>query len=235
MNKQQINRSEPTYFSILPADVRYSRQLTPMAKIIYAELTSLASKNGKCWPSNQYFADLYDVQPTTVSEWINSLFKAGFINISGAESKNRRISIANIIKKKSKLPSEEAEAKPSEKVEHNNTSNNNKNNISETSKTSSQPFNFSNYITSILQNSKEKKNWTRYFAAYFLKRKGLTFNSAASVEGAMKQHYTWAKQLGEFTGDMDKIKEAFNRAENLVVNGQKVDWKLSTVVKMISQ
>jgi hypothetical protein len=97
------------------------------------------------------------------------------------------------------------------------------------------PFSFSGYIESVLRSSKESKNWARYFAAYFLKRKGITFNSAASVEATMRRHYRAAKELGQFTGDMDRVARAFTSAENLVVNGQHVNWGLETVVKQLTK
>ena len=73
---------QPNYYSILTAEVRYDKELTPNAKLLYSEITCLTNKNGKCWASNGYFAELYNVSPITISRWINQLAKKGYISIS---------------------------------------------------------------------------------------------------------------------------------------------------------
>ena len=50
----------PSYYAILPANVRYDKNLKPMEKILYAEITALSNKNGYCSASNSYFAKLYE-------------------------------------------------------------------------------------------------------------------------------------------------------------------------------
>ena len=72
---------QPNYYSILTASVRYDKDLTPNAKLLYSEITALSSKTGKCWASNGYFANLYNVSNTTISRWVNQLAKKGFINV----------------------------------------------------------------------------------------------------------------------------------------------------------
>ena len=72
-------KEQPTYFAVLTADVRYSKVLKPMEKLIYAEITALTNMNGQCWATNRYFAELYGVDKATVGRWIASLAKQGFI------------------------------------------------------------------------------------------------------------------------------------------------------------
>ena len=57
----------PAYYAILTAKIRYDRNLKANEKLIYAEITALANKEGYCHASNKYFSDLYDVTPQTVS------------------------------------------------------------------------------------------------------------------------------------------------------------------------
>ena len=71
--------NKPGYFAILPAKVRYDETLTPNAKLLFAEITALTNSKGFCWASNRYFAQLYNVRIETVSVWISSLEKQGFI------------------------------------------------------------------------------------------------------------------------------------------------------------
>jgi len=71
---------KPAYYGILPANIRYCKNLSPMEKIMYSEITSLMQKEGYCYASNSYFAELYDVHVKTVSTWINNLKKYRYIS-----------------------------------------------------------------------------------------------------------------------------------------------------------
>jgi len=71
---------EPSYYAIIPANIRYDERLTPNAKLLYSEITSLCNKEGFCWANNRYFSELYNVRIETVSVWINSLIKCGHID-----------------------------------------------------------------------------------------------------------------------------------------------------------
>ncbi|EGQ3836028.1 DnaD domain protein, partial [Staphylococcus pseudintermedius] len=70
---------QPNYYSIIPANVRYDKELKPMEIIMYGEITALANKYGYAYASNSYFADLYQVHKKTVSNWINHLKEKGYI------------------------------------------------------------------------------------------------------------------------------------------------------------
>lgn len=61
--------------------MRYNTNLKSTEKLIYGEITSLTNKNGYCFASNRYFANLYNVTLHTVSQWISHLEKLGYINI----------------------------------------------------------------------------------------------------------------------------------------------------------
>lgn len=69
----------PNYYAILPANVRYDDNLKDKAKLLYAEITSLSNKDGKCWASNRYFAELYNVTTTTISLLIKNLVDQGYL------------------------------------------------------------------------------------------------------------------------------------------------------------
>ena len=95
----------PGYYGILPASIRYDKNLKPMEKIMYSELTALSNKNGYCNATNSYFAELYEVGKNTVSLWISDLEKAGYIKTklmyeAGTKNiKERRIYISDPITK----------------------------------------------------------------------------------------------------------------------------------------
>lgn len=69
----------PNYYGILPANIRYDKRLKPMEKIMYTEITALTNKNGYCYASNSYFAELYEVHKNTVGVWINHLVECGYL------------------------------------------------------------------------------------------------------------------------------------------------------------
>ena len=77
MENRNITKS---YYSIIPANVRYDKELTPNAKLLYGEITALCNENGFCWANNDYFANLYGVSKTSISKWINDLVKKGYIS-----------------------------------------------------------------------------------------------------------------------------------------------------------
>ena len=72
---------KPNYYAILPAEVRYSKELSPMERLLYAEITCLCNHKGYCWATNNYFGNLFDRHGKTISKCISNLSKFGFIKI----------------------------------------------------------------------------------------------------------------------------------------------------------
>lgn len=69
----------PGYYSIMPASVRYDKDLKANEKILYSEISVLCNKTGYCYATNEHFAKLYDVHKNTISLWINNLKSKGYI------------------------------------------------------------------------------------------------------------------------------------------------------------
>ena len=82
-----------SYYAVIPATVRYSKEVCDGAKLLYAEITSLCNKEGFCWAKNAYFAELYSKSPDTISRWISELARAGFILtlVDSADGNSRKI------------------------------------------------------------------------------------------------------------------------------------------------
>jgi DNA-binding transcriptional ArsR family regulator len=220
---KKTNREEPTYYGILPAEIRYAKNISPMEKIMYAEISALASKTGKCWGSNGYFAELYDVQPTTVSEWINNLERAGYVSITGAKSKNRVITLVNILRKKPKTPKELPEAQPSEKVEHNNTSSNT---INIESEDLSVEFKALSFFKEIQETSSIPHD---RLIAYFVIRKQLYKNCSTKKQAlaVIARHTPVAKRLKIF--ENEKILKVMDTLDDLLARGKLRYWGLEMV------
>lgn len=86
-----MDTERPSYFAIIPADVRYDKDLNPNAKLLYGEITCLANKNGYCYATNSFFADLYGVDKATISRWITQLKDKGYIDVFIIKSKDNQI------------------------------------------------------------------------------------------------------------------------------------------------
>ena len=92
-----MGKEKPSYFGIIPATVRYDKSLKANAKLLYSELTCLSEKDGYCYASNNYFAKLYEVDPSSISKWLKQLADKGYIKIeykyNGKECTERKIFI----------------------------------------------------------------------------------------------------------------------------------------------
>lgn len=68
-----MGKDDAGYYGILPSEVRYDKTLLPSAKLLYVEITSLCRKEGYCWATNGYFAELFDTTERTIKRWIKIL------------------------------------------------------------------------------------------------------------------------------------------------------------------
>lgn len=77
-----MEEQQKAYYAIIPANVRYDKDLVPNAKLLYGEITALCNEKGYCWATNQYFAELYNVSDRTIKNWISQLADKGYIQRS---------------------------------------------------------------------------------------------------------------------------------------------------------
>lgn len=82
---------QPSYYAIIPASVRYDERLKYPERLLYGEITALIGKEGYCFASNSYFANLYGVIPGTISRWISHLAKLKYIKVELIKNEKNEI------------------------------------------------------------------------------------------------------------------------------------------------
>ena len=122
---------QSSYYAVIPAFVRYCKDVPDGAKLLYGEITALCNAQGYCWASNKYFSDLYGKSSDTISRWISQLAQAGFILtlVDNQNGNTRKIwlSEAETYRQKSVDPI----GKNADPIKENNTVNNTLNNTEE--------------------------------------------------------------------------------------------------------
>ena len=94
--------TKPNYYAVIPADVRYSKKLTPNAKLLYAEITALCNMNGKCTASTQYFCRLYEVSRVSIQKWLKNLEDNNYIKRVNIYKQGSKEILSRYIKLKDK-------------------------------------------------------------------------------------------------------------------------------------
>ena len=97
-------KETPGFYAVIPATVRYDKNVCSGAKLLYGELTALTKKEGYCYASNKYFADLYGVDAGTISRWVSKLRECGYISVEVTDRVHRKIWILE-----NKVPQKSAE------------------------------------------------------------------------------------------------------------------------------
>lgn len=138
---------QKSYYAIIPANVRYDKELIPNAKLLFGEISALCNEKGFSWATNKYFSELYNVSDRQVRRWIKLLADKGYIYLEyhnqNTLSEKRYIHITpwtlpqEVMDKKvhcgQKSPGGRTKKSKGadEKVHHNNTINNTNNNYIE--------------------------------------------------------------------------------------------------------
>lgn len=119
--------NKPNYYAIIPANVRYDRELSSTAKLLYAEITALCNQKGYCWANNSYFEELYFISDRQVRNILQLLKIKNYISIDLIDNKIRKISIVCNPEKNFLPPGKKFPPNPEKNFLHNNKMNNKKN------------------------------------------------------------------------------------------------------------
>lgn len=92
------DQEKPNFYAIIPANVRYDKELTPNAKLFYGEISSILNFNNKCYASNSYFARVFNISEVQVSRIIKQLSKKNYISVEyiNSEKGTKRFIALNI-------------------------------------------------------------------------------------------------------------------------------------------
>lgn len=79
------------YYSIIPAEVRFDKNLSPNAKLLYGDISGLCNKQRYCWASNAWLGERSDCDARSISRWVSELEAAGHIIVQIEEMHRRKI------------------------------------------------------------------------------------------------------------------------------------------------
>lgn len=133
--------NKKSYYAVIPANVRYDKELTPNAKLLYGEITALCNEKGYCWATNEYFAELYGVSKKSISKWIKDLIDKKYIQSELIYKEGSKEILHRYIRIVPYPMEEKFHTPMEEKVKDNNTYINNTYNIKESKKETEKTFN----------------------------------------------------------------------------------------------
>lgn len=91
----------------IPARIESRRDLSIAEKVILSEIESFTT-SGKCFASNEHFANLLGLKPDTISRMISRLKKRGFVIQTGFDGRRRFLSLGSALDESTKQTEETA-------------------------------------------------------------------------------------------------------------------------------
>ena len=87
---------EKNYKLIIPSQISTDIELSSTAKLLTGEIFRLSTKEGYCFASNKYLAELMNVHEVTSSKLISELRKHNIVKIFiDGKNSNRKIYLQN--------------------------------------------------------------------------------------------------------------------------------------------
>lgn len=82
---------KPAYWALIPASVRYDRDLPANAKLLYGEITALSNRKGYCHAQNAYFCELFGLSERSITRLLSDLAKGGYVRIDVIRSAENEV------------------------------------------------------------------------------------------------------------------------------------------------
>lgn len=72
---------QPSYYTVIPAFVRYDDDLLrkPKSILLYGEIAALSNQKGYCWANNSYFSKRLKVSGRMIQDYLDILVKKGYV------------------------------------------------------------------------------------------------------------------------------------------------------------
>lgn len=79
--------------ALLPEQVRYDKDLTPGAKVLFAEIFTISkiSGVGSCDCTNGYFSEKFGTSTKTIKTWVSDLVEAGYLKREVLRDENNQV------------------------------------------------------------------------------------------------------------------------------------------------
>jgi len=74
-------------YGIIPINIRRSQTIPDKAKLLYCEITATMNEQMECLLTNEEFAEILNVTPTTARRHIYDLRELGLINVTSGENR----------------------------------------------------------------------------------------------------------------------------------------------------
>lgn len=233
-----------SYYAIIPANVRYDKDLPANAKLLYGEITALCNEKGYCWAENRYFAELYKVSKTSISKWISALADKGYIRLrmvykeGTKEIQHRYITIVNEpIEEKLNTYITNVNEPIEEKLKDNNTNNNTSNNTDNISPISPkrdttdynaviEAYNDTCYsLPSVKTLSDSRKRAIRkLYKNYSMEQINEVFLKAQCSDFLSGKNGKWNATFDWLIKDSNFIKVLEGNYDNKVATASRIDW-----------
>lgn len=104
-----ILEREPSFYTILPANVRYSSELSYFEKVFYSEIVARTNKKGYCWTSNKTFCELYNCSERTITRAIKKLIDLKFLKCSLSNYKGKVYRLLELPNNNTSVPKKKQE------------------------------------------------------------------------------------------------------------------------------
>lgn len=93
---EENDRPKPNYYAIIPAEVRYDKTLRANEKLLYAELSAWCNLYGVCTASTGRLAELFEVSPQAIKEWLRHLEEHNYIRREIQRKENGEVAVRKI-------------------------------------------------------------------------------------------------------------------------------------------
>ena len=79
------------YWGVIPGEILFNTDIPSSAKMLYALISALTTKNEYCWATNDYITEFFGFSERTIQRLLKSLEQGGYIRVEIGQNKHRAI------------------------------------------------------------------------------------------------------------------------------------------------